>query len=41
LNEQRYHELCMRLRSAGFQPDRNEAGHSTNQRWRIESQSRK
>ena len=35
LNEQRYHELCERLRSAGFQPDVNEAGRTTNQRWRI------
>ena len=40
LNEQRYHELCERLRNAGFQPDINEAGRPTNQRWRIESDRR-
>ncbi len=38
LDEQRYHELFERLRSAGFQPDINEAGRPTNQRWRIESE---
>jgi hypothetical protein len=38
LDEQRYHELCERLRAAGFQPDHNEAGRPTNQRWRIESE---
>jgi hypothetical protein len=32
LDEQRYHELCERLRSAGFHPDNNEAGRPTNQR---------
>ena len=26
LDQQRYHELCERLRNAGFQPDINEAG---------------
>lgn len=40
LEEQRYHELCERLRHAGFQPDTNEAGRPTNQRWRIESENR-
>ena len=40
LDEQRYHELCERLRSAGFQPDRNDEGRPTNQRWRIESEGR-
>jgi hypothetical protein len=40
LNEQRYHELCARLRSAGFEPDVNEAGKQTNQRWRIRSENR-
>ncbi len=40
LDEQRYHELCERLRNAGFEPDTNEAGHATNQRWRIESKGR-
>jgi hypothetical protein len=38
LNSQRYHELCERLRSAGFHPDVNESGNPTNQRWRIEAQ---
>lgn len=38
LDEQRYHELCERLRNAGFQPDTNEVGRPTNQRWRIESE---
>ena len=40
LDEQRYHELCNRLRKASFRPDTNEAGHTTNQRWRIESEGR-
>jgi hypothetical protein len=40
LDGQRYHELCERLRHAGFDPDTNEAGHPTNQRWRIESKGR-
>ncbi len=40
LDEQRYHELCGRLRSAGFRPDTNEAGRPTNQRWQIESEGR-
>ncbi len=39
LDEQRYRELCERLRDAGLQPDQNEAGRPTNQRWRIESDS--
>jgi hypothetical protein len=38
LDQQRYHELCERLRSAGFEPDVNEAGKPTKQRWRIESE---
>jgi hypothetical protein len=38
LNDQRYAELCERLRSAGFQADSNEAGRPTNQRWRIDSE---
>jgi hypothetical protein len=37
LNEERYHELCKRLRAAGFEPDANDAGKPTNQRWRIET----
>lgn len=40
LNEQRYHELCERLRNAGFAPDINDAGRTTNQRWQIESDGR-
>ena len=40
LDERRYRELCERLRNAGFQPDTNEAGRPTNQRWRIESEGR-
>ncbi|MFN0195719.1 MAG: hypothetical protein ACKVT0_03185 [Planctomycetaceae bacterium] len=39
LDMQRYHELCERLRNAGFHTDINDAGNSTNQRWRIESDS--
>lgn len=38
LNEERYHKLCGRLRSAGFAPDVNDVGKPTNQRWRIESE---
>ena len=38
LNDQRYHELCERLRAADFRPDVNAAGRATNQRWRIESE---
>lgn len=37
LNEQRYHEVCERLRSAGFHPDKNDQGNETNQRWKIET----
>jgi predicted nucleotidyltransferase len=40
LDQQRYHELCERLRNAGFEPDTNEAGRPTSQRWRIESEGR-
>jgi hypothetical protein len=39
LDQQRYHELCERLRNAGFQPDVNDAGQPTLQRWRIESEN--
>ncbi|MFT3879225.1 MAG: hypothetical protein QM703_06145 [Gemmatales bacterium] len=41
LDEQKYHELCQRLRNAGFMPDINDAGKPTNQRWRIESENQK
>ncbi|HVS36505.1 MAG TPA: hypothetical protein VMS17_13155 [Gemmataceae bacterium] len=37
LDQQNYHELCLRLRSAGFERDMNAAGKPTNQRWRIEA----
>ena len=40
LDQQRYHELCERLRNAGLKPDVNEDGRSTSQRWRIESETR-
>jgi len=36
LNADRYEELTARLRRAGFEPDVNEAGNPTFQRWRIE-----
>jgi len=39
LNEERYHELCKRLQNAGFEPDVNEVGKVTNQRWRIASEN--
>jgi hypothetical protein len=35
LNTHRYEELTARLRRAGFQPDVNEAGNPTFQRWKI------
>jgi len=41
LDHERYHELCHRLRSAGFKADRNDAGKATNQRWCIESEGRR
>jgi predicted nucleotidyltransferase len=41
LDRQRYHELAVRLRAAGFEPDSNEAGRPTSQRWRIELASRR
>lgn len=40
LDTQRYHELCERLRNAGFHPDINDAGKPTNQRWVIETNGR-
>lgn len=36
LNAQRYEDLTLRFRSAGFEPDVNEAGNLTFQRWKIE-----
>ena len=38
-DQQRYHELCDRLRNAGFGSDINDAGKPTTQRWRIESEN--
>lgn len=35
VNEERYQEVVRRLRSAGFEPDTNEEGKPTRQRWRI------
>lgn len=35
LDEGRYRELTERLRCAGFEPDANEAGNLTRQRWRL------
>ncbi len=35
LNAQRYEDLTLRLRRAGFEPDVNEAGNPTFQRWKI------
>ena len=37
LDKQRYHEVCHRLRSAGFHPDKNDQGNETSQRWKIET----
>jgi hypothetical protein len=41
LERERYHELCIRLQNAGFEPDVNEAGKRTTQRWRIASDGQK
>ncbi len=38
LKEQRYRELGLRLKDAGFEPDLNRAGNPTSQRWRTQSQ---
>ncbi len=35
LREERYRELGLRLKDAGFEPDHNRAGNPTSQRWRI------
>ena len=37
LKEERYRELGLRLRDAGFEPDLNPAGNPTSQRWRTRS----
>lgn len=39
-DEQRYEALTERLRKAGFEPDENENGQKTRQRWRIEREAR-
>lgn len=36
LDEQRYEEIAQRLKTAGFEPDHNEAGNTTAQRWRSQ-----
>jgi len=36
LDEQRYHELCERLRNAGFEPDKTDDGRIVNQRWKYQ-----
>ncbi len=35
INDERYQEISARLRRAGFEPDVNEEGKTTRQRWRI------
>jgi hypothetical protein len=40
LNADRYEKLTARLRRAGFEPDVNEAGNPTFQRWKIEPSGR-
>jgi hypothetical protein len=40
LDEGRYSKLSDRLRRAGFEPDENEQGNPTRQRWRIEGAER-
>jgi len=40
LNAERYEELTARLRRAGFEPDVNETGKPTFQRWKIEPPGR-
>lgn len=35
VSEERYQEVVKRLRSAGFEPDKNDDGKPTRQRWRI------
>jgi predicted nucleotidyltransferase len=41
LDNERYAELSERLKSAGFEPDQNEEGKTTNQRWSIEEDGQK
>lgn len=41
LDDERYADLSERLKSAGFEPDQNEEGKTTNQRWRIEENGQK
>ncbi len=41
LDDKRYTELSERLKSAGFEPDQNESGKRTNQRWSIEETGQK
>ncbi len=39
LDEERYHELCERLRNAGFEPDKTDDGRIVNQRWKYQVES--
>ena len=41
LDDERYTELSERLKSAGFEPDQNESGKRTSQRWSIEESGQK
>jgi len=41
LDEGRYTTLSDRLRRAGFEPDENDQGNFTRQRWRIESKGQR
>ena len=40
LDEGRYQELTQRLRNGGFEPDENEDGNPTRQRWKIEKRQK-
>jgi hypothetical protein len=40
LNEGRYRQLTERLRDAGFEMDKNDAGNPTRQRWAISNAER-
>jgi len=41
LDDERYAELSERLKSAGFEPDQNDGGKKTSQRWSIEENGQK
>jgi hypothetical protein len=40
LNDHRYEALAARLRESGFEPDTNDEGNRTNQRWKIDGTAR-